>query len=515
LNVLSGETGAGKSAVMEALSQIAGARADTNLVRHGAEKGVIEASFDITRHPHLSGLLIDSGIDHVEGEDLIIRREISSSGKSRAFINNQLAHINLLKKIGELLVEIVGQHANQRLKNMEQHREIADIFGELGAFRNAFEESWEREIKTRQELERLINSEAQRLREIQVCRMELEELEEARIKDEEEEELFAEYTRLTNTEELAKLTHEIYETLSGENQSLIQTLHQQQKNFDQLVRLDPSLGEGLQTLQSALLELEEVSHSLRNYQSGIEFNPSRIEEINERLALINRLKRKYGPTAREIQEYHARAAEQLSRLENANNQIEELQKRLKDMEESNNTLGGQLTEKRKQAGKTLEREMNFQMKALNMPKAIFYIEVSSQKRSRTGDDKVEFLFAPNIGEKKISIKECASGGELSRLMLALQTLLAGKEQTPTLIFDEIDANIGGETAKVVGKKLHAIGLRHQVLCVTHFPQVAKCAQYHLQISKKEIEGRTMTQIEILNEKSRQKELARMVGEKIY
>ncbi|NGX42853.1 MAG: DNA repair protein RecN [Chlamydiae bacterium] len=511
LNVLSGETGSGKSAIMEALNHIAGARADTNILRRGAEKGVIEASFCINSISKVSTLLSDAGIDHIEGEDLIIRREISLAGKSRAFINNQLVHLSFLKTIGDLLVEIVGQHANQRLKSFDQHRKIVDLFGKLEGLCNHFEKSWEEENKARHELEELINSEAQRLRDIEVCRMEFEELEGANVQENEEEQLFAEYSRLTNTEELAKLSSEIYDSLSGDHQPILSVLQQLQKSFEQLAKLDPSLQENASDFLSTIVELEEISHSIRNYQSGIEFNPARVEEVNERLTLINRLLRKYGPTVKEVHEYHEKAAEKLSKLENANVEIEDLQNRLKEMESANNTLAKQLTEKRKQAGKQLEKDMNLQIKALNMPKAAFFVEITQQKRSRSGDDRVEFFFAPNVGEKKVSIKECASGGELSRLMLALQALLAGKEKIPTLIFDEIDANIGGETATVVGEKLQQIGQEHQVLCITHFPQVAKCAKHHLQISKKEIDGRTVTQVEFLDKDSRKKELSRMAG----
>lgn len=513
LNVLSGETGSGKSAIMDALSLAAGERTDIGLIRKGAERAVVEAIFDIDHIPSVSEALDEAGIDHRKGEELIIRREINASGKSRAFINSQLAQIGLLRKVSCDLLDIIGQHANQRLLSTDQHRKIVDIYGGLESKRNVFSQSWDEENAIKHQLNGLITTEAQRLRDIEVCRMEIEEIQNAALKDGEDEELFSEYSLLTNAGDLARNVNEVSQALSGEKNSILATLSKQRMNLENLRRIDPSLEETVKSYENALLELQEIAYTLRNYQSRIEHNPDRADQINERLTLINRLKRKYGSTVADIQTYLKQSQEKLHSLENADVQIEELKTRLKDIEQKNNLLCKDLSESRKQTAKHLEKMLIKELRALNMPKVEFIVEIIEQKRTRSGDDHIEFFLIPNIGEHRIPIKDCASGGELSRLMLALQTILAGKEQIPTLIFDEIDANIGGETAVVVGEKLKEISHKHQVLCITHFPQVASQAHHHLQISKTERKGRTVSNVKLLDVEARREELDRMLGGK--
>lgn len=510
-NVLSGESGSGKSAILNALNLIAGERSDASIVRRNAEKGIVEAIFDIDTLASIPKFLEDAGIDHDIGNELLVRREVFASGKSRAFINNQGAQVGLLKKLSELLFEVVGQHANQKLLSLEYHQQTLDLFGNLQADVAAFLTCWEEELAARRELQRLVSSEAQRLRESEVCRMEIEELEEANLKEDEEETLFAEYTLLSNSDDLAQKAGEINRILNGDKVAVLAHLSRQKVLFDQLAHMDPTLKEVADSYHNAFLELQEIAHTLRNYENRIESNPARMLQLNERLSLINRLKRKYGTSMAEMQTYLRTTKEKLHSLENADATIELLQNKLKGLEEQSHQLSQLLTSKRTRMAKELETSVVQHLKVLNMPKVEFIVEISPQTRSRSGDDKIEFFLIPNVGEHRVSLRECASGGELSRMMLALQTLLAGKEQIPTLVFDEVDANIGGETAAVVGEKLREIGNEHQVLCITHFPQVARLAKHHLQIFKQEIEGRTITQVRSLDEKTRKKELSRMLG----
>lgn len=510
-NVLSGETGSGKSAIMSALNLIIGERSDVGMIRKGSEKGIVEAVFDIEESSCLIKILEESGIDHQAGEELLIRREISASGKNRCFINHQLANAALLKKVGNHLVEMVGQHANQSLLSIEKHTEILDLFGSLQQEVSAFGKSWNQELNVEKELRAIIENESSRIRQIEVCRMELEELKDASLKEDEDEALFAEYSFLVSVEERARKIQEILQTLSGEKQAVIPHLNRHRNTFEQLAKLDPSLEETAHSYEATLLELQEISHTLRNTLAQIEYQPDRISEINLRLELITRLKRKYGSTLAEINAYKQNNEKKLNELESADLQIEELQEKLNLLRNKNNLLAQELTEKRKQWALLLEKETINQLRSLNMPKVEFTVDISTQKRNLKGDDRIEFFLIPNVGEHRIPIKDCASGGELSRLMLALLTLLAGKEQKSILVFDEIDSNIGGETAAIVGKKLKEIGLKHQILCITHFPQVAQEAQHHLQISKKEIDGRTLTHVKTLDEETRHQELSRMLG----
>lgn len=375
----------------------------------------------------------------------------------------------------------------------------------------SFAHNWAKENSCRQELTQLINSEAQRLRDIDICRMELEELAAANLKEQEDEELFAEYTVLSNAEDILHHAHEMLQAIAGEKGAALPLLTRHKNTFEQLLRLDASLAETAASYDSALIELQEVAHTLRNYSSRIEHNPAKTQAIQERLTLIERFKKRYGPALLDIKAYQTQTEKKLEKLECGDERIDELRREVELLSSENDTRAIKLTAQRKQISLKLEKAIVKELRVLNMPKVEFHCQVTSQPRSSNGDDRIEFFLSPNVGEHQISLKECASGGELSRVMLALQTLLAGKEQVPSIIFDEIDANIGGETAVIVGEKLKAIGKQHQVLCITHFPQVAKQADHHLQISKQEQNGRTVTLVQVLDPGMRQKELTRMVG----
>lgn len=510
-NVLSGETGSGKSAILSAMGLLAGERADSGLIRRGSDKSVVEAAFDIDLKPAILKILENAGIDHDSESELLIRREIASNGKNRCFVNQQLVQIKILRELSESLLEIVGQHANQVLLSIEKHAQILDLFGEIEAEAVSFQKSWQQENQLRKQLEALVNQEAQRLREIEVCRMEIEELDEAQLKEGEDESLFEEYTLLTNAEERSEKVTAILEAISDGRHSALQLLSKHKNTFEDLVRIDAHFADLAQVYDTALIELQEVAYSMRAALSHIEHQPEKAAAINERLTLISRLKRKYGHSIAEVFTYYSRTKTKLEELESADVRIEELRIELDRIKLSNNTLGKELTKKRNRAAQDLEKSLTEQLHLLNMPKAEFHIEIRDQKRNDRGDDRVEFYFSPNAGEHRISIKECASGGELSRLLLGLQTLLANKSLISTLVFDEIDSNIGGATARIVGKKLNEIGKHHQVVCITHFPQVAQEAQHHIQISKQEKNGRTVSQVSVLKTSERKKEIARMSG----
>lgn len=511
-NVISGESGSGKSAVMNALNLIAGHRSDISILRRGESKGYVEAVFSIETLPSITRILEESGIDHDSGHDLFIRRELTSQGKSRAFINNQLAQLAVLRDVTDQLFHIVGQHANQKLLSLEFHRHILDTYGDLSSLTTAFAKSWEEENSLKAKLEAILQSEAQRFRDMDIYRHQVEELTDAKLVEGEEEELFASYTRLSNAEELASYVQEISKALTGDKQGALISLSRHKNTLEKLAHLDPSLESLSTSYQQALIELEEINYTLTNYGSRIEHNPEETERLNTRLETINKLKKKYGTSIADIQTYLKSIEEKLHSLENADVEIEELQEKLKAVSTKNNTLARDLTKKRLSVAKKLEQKLASELHALNMPKATCAISIIPQKRTRSGDDLVEIFITPNVGEHQVSLRECASGGELSRFMLALQTIIAGKEETPTIIFDEIDANIGGTTATIVGEKLQTIGKKHQVISITHFPQVAKQADNHIRISKEETSGRTLTLVENLDEGSREHELARMHGE---
>lgn len=510
LNILTGETGSGKSAILHGLSLAVGERSDIGMVRKGCDKGVIEALFEIDDSP-IPELLAEGGIDHERGQELIVRREILASGKGRVFINHQLAQLAFLRKLGGSLMHRVGQHTSRSLFSLDYHRRVIDLYGGLLPLLRAFQASDHRERGLREEVDRLVRQEAERLREIAVCRREIEELDEANLQEGEEEELFAEYTTLTHANELSTHIHTIRQALSGERHPLLPLLNRQKQLLESLVPFDACLQEPLQSFQNALMELQEIAHTLQIYHSRLRSDPERLHEINRRLTLLNQLKRKYGATTEEIFSYHAHTNRRLQRLENAEVELEALQSELKTVELETKQLTNQLTSKRILAASQLEEALTTQLRSLNMPKAECIVRITQQERMREGEDRIELFLRPNVGEREVALREGASGGELSRVLLALHALLAGKEGKATLVFDEVDANIGGETATIVAEKLHAISRRHQVICITHFPQVALRADCHLRISKEEREGRTLTHVHELDAGSRQRELARMAG----
>jgi len=513
LNILTGETGSGKSAIMHGLSLAIGERSDTSIIRKGSEKGIVEAIFDLD-HSDFSQLLKEGGIDHETGQELIIRRELSISGKNRVFINNQAAQLTFLRKLGQFLVKIVSQQANQNLYAIEYQRSILDLYGDLRALLRQYKESHENEVNLRNQLEKMIKQEAQRIREIDVCEKELEELDEAQIKDGEDDELFAEYTYLVNAEEIAQKINGINQALTGERQAIVSNLNRQKQELDSLIPFDENLKETAEAFQSALTEMQEIARTLRNYQASIHYDANRLNMVNERLTLINRIKRKYGASFEEVQSYQQELRERLEKLRNADSEIESLKLELAQAEIDTNALANKLSLERKIHAEKLEKDLTAQLVDLNMSKALFEVEISPQKRTLEGDDRVEFFLRPNFGENRIALKDGASGGEISRVLLGLQTILAQKEKPSSLIFDEVDSNIGGKTATIIARKLQEISRCHQVICITHFPQVATCADHHLQISKEELDGRTLTKIRELNSTTKKKELARMAGKNV-
>lgn len=505
-NVLSGETGSGKSAILHALNLIAGERTDASILRKNADKGRVEAAFDLSPTLPLQELFNEAGIEVDFNEELIIAREIATAGKNRAYINNQMVQISFLKQVGEHLLEMIGQHANQTLLNVDNHRQIIDLYGGLEDEVKDFGKSFALEMEKRKSYEAWVKEDALRKQQSIQLAKDLEELDAAQLKEGEEEELFQEYTLLVNAEELAQKAQEVRQALD------LGHLARHRSTFEQLSRIDTKLVETAATYTNALFELQEVGYVLDRYLGQIEANPQRLNDVNERLTLLNRLKKKFGPALADLFAYRQKAAADLKMLSGSEEKIEKLQEEIVQLEKDNNQKALQLTTKRTLIGEDLAVAVMRELAALNMPKAKITIDITVQKRGRTGDNRVEFFIAPNIGENRIPLKESASGGELSRVLLALQTLLAGKAHIPTVVFDEIDANIGGATASVIGEKLRQIGTVHQVICVTHFPQVARSANHHLRISKREKEGRTVTEVDLLNTTSREHELARMHGD---
>lgn len=507
LNILSGETGSGKSALLSALQLIVGKRFDASLVRKGTEKAIVEAVFDIDDLPLVKHLLEEGGIAFAEGDELIITRELPVNGKGRIFVNNQSVPTQFLKVIGEQLLSIVSQHANQDLFSLDYHRQSLDLMGGLQKQAELFAAEWALEKELIAELEALRTSEASRLQTLQRSQAAFEEIKEAALVDGEEEELFAEYTRLIHVEDISKYAYEISHVLNGD-EGVLNQLKGLKRTFDKLLSLDSHFQESSDLFQSATRELQELSFAVEKSAGQTFCDPERLSQINERLTLLSQLKKKYGDSCLA---YQSELKAKIDELERADLQLEEFEKQLPLQQAKTDKIAKELTRLRTEAALDMQELMTEQLRQLNMPKASFTVSLTPQKRSSGGDDLVEWFLAPNVGERPVALRDSASGGEISRVMLALQALLGKKEQTPTLLFDEIDANIGGETATVVGEKLKEIAKAHQVLCVTHFPQVARQADSHFRIRKEEMNERTLTLVDELDVAEREIELKRMLG----
>jgi DNA repair protein RecN (Recombination protein N) len=508
-NIISGETGAGKSILMGALHLITGQRADTSLIRHGADKAIIEAAFDIT--PDIYDILIAAGIPHEKSDYLIIKREILPSGKNRSFVNNHMVQLPLLKKIGPRLLNIVQQHGSYSLKKASYHRDVVDMFGTLHKQTKDISTSWEEILTLRKRLQELLTTESQRLRDIEMYNHEIKEIEEAAIREHEEEEIEAEYNRLIHAEELAEMTSQLYHLLSNTENAIVPQITTATSLSCKLVEIDPSLKESYDTLEHLRIEVQEVAYSIQAYNSSINRDPYRLTFLEERLTILTKLKRKYGATEKDILAYYDTVHDKLSKLHSVDTTIEDLKALIKEKEDKIDAICHALTLLREKAASRLEKALTKHLRDLNMPKAEFSIRLSKEKRSCHGDDGIEFFFTPNAGEKCIPIRECASGGELSRILLAINTTMAGLHVIPTLIFDEIDSNIGGTTATMVGEKLHLMGETHQIICITHLPQIASKGDHHLKIAKTYKKKRTVTTISQLEEDARRDELMRMAG----
>lgn len=505
LNILSGETGAGKSAVMQALRLIAGEKGDPKLIRHGTKKAVVEALFEPSTSSPIWQILEESGFSFDKEEPLVIRRELLEAGKSRSFINDQIASLSLLKILGELLFDIASQHASQKLHSDSFQRSIVDSWGCLEDELDTYAKSWEEEIASQEELDLLIANEAHRLREIETKTREIKEIEEAKLDPIDDEMLFQSYSELVTGEERFNLVTHLLELFHNLPLSKIKS------SLAELTQLDPTTKSLLERMEQSKIELDEAAWELGQYQTKIPFNPAKMQELDDRLKLVTKLKRKYGTTIDEILEWLKEQKNTLNHLMHSDDKKEQLEEKLAQLKPKNDLLAQKLTKQRISFAKELSLKMTQELHELNMPKAEFFIEVTSTTRSKMGEDKVSFLFQPNAGGKKISVKEAASGGELARILLSIKMLLRDKESSASLIFDEVDANIGGETARILGGKLALLGKTTQVIAITHFPQVASQADHHLRVKKSEENGETKSFIELLTDTTRPVELARMIG----
>ncbi len=494
--VLTGETGAGKTLLIQAIHLLTGQKVSSELIRAGKEKAVIEATFDIERLTHVHAILEEGGVAFDKGEDLIIKREVFRSSKNQIFINAQRVPLALLATLGPHLLELVGQNSAHTLRQSDVQRELLDLFGDLEKDVAEFFTSYQ-EVKKLEEVIKKRKDPA----ELDRLKWELEEWEAFGYIEGEEETLFEEYKKLADSQQEREGLNAIQEGL--EHPSLLPTLTQFQKLCKN--------GELIDLLKSAVCHLQEASFLTSKLLDEADDSSARYEKLEERLSTLNRLKKKYQSDA--ISPYLEALREKIDVLEHQDERIATAKEKLTIKQKETQAFANALTKKRRAVAKCLEEKLTAELLALNFPHAKVVIELTPKELGPTGGDQVTFYLAANQGEAPASLSSRTSGGEVARFLFALKILLAEKGALPTLIFDEIDANVGGETATLVGQKLQALGKHVQVLAITHFPQVARSANHHLQIAKKEREGRTLTEIHLLEKSEREKELLRMLGGK--
>ena len=496
-HVLTGETGAGKTLLIQAIHLLSGRKVSTDIIRKGSEKAVIEATFDIQELPKVHKILQESGIDFDPHELLILKREISRAAKNRIFINSQMAPLSLLSRLAPHLLELVSQNSSESIRQTETQRALLDLYGDVDL--SPFTASYQSLQDLKKRLTSL-QSESQENR-LERLKWELEEWDSFNYQEGEEEGLFEEYKTLANSQEVTeKLT-----ALRGglDHPNLIPTVAQFQKLVD-----DPSLSEHL---QAAVVHLQEASFLVSKQLQSLEYSPEKLQSLENRLSTLNQLKRKYHVESHEINAHLETLKSQVDILENLDESIEATKQELHTLSLNTDELAKALTKQRTKTAKELESKLTTQLRFLNFPHAKVLIAMDSKEIGPTGKDQISFFLAANPGEEPASLSTRSSGGEIARFLFALKILLAEKGSLPTLIFDEIDANIGGETASIVGKKLNSLGKHSQILAITHFPQVARHADHHLQISKKESDARTITEISPLKASEKEKELLRMLG----
>lgn len=510
-NVLTGETGAGKSIIVGALSLLLGERASADLIRTGADRAVVEGTFDASGQPELLTILDERGVD-VDGQSILLRRELAATGRTRAWINGSSTTAAVLSEVGRLLVNLHGQHEAETLLDETAQRRILDAFADAGADAARVRKRYDELGSTARELDSLARRRADAERRADYLRYVVAEVEDARLQDGEDTKLKEESTRLEHAEELRSLVAGISQALDGSEDSMLPRLAQASKALGSSQRMDPSIGPMLELLDGAFYSLEELSRQLGDYAASVELDPARLDEVQRRRDLLFRLGKKYGPSLAEVMESGRKARAELELADSAELDLRELQQRQDALRESLAREAALLTKRRAAAAKRLAREVGQLLPELGMPHGKVTVAlVPRAEVGPAGAEDVEFRVALNVGHDARPLARVASGGELSRLMLALETILARVDHVPTLVFDEVDAGIGGRVGLQVGDTMRAVATHHQVLAITHLAQIAARAHHHIVVSKGERGGVTTADTRVATGDDRVVEIARMLG----
>jgi DNA repair protein RecN (Recombination protein N) len=514
LNLLTGETGSGKSIVVDALALLLGGRASADTIRSGEERARISGRFALPAERVAS--LEAVGLMPEDGE-LLIEREILAGGKSRAYVNSRPVAAALLRELAPHLGDIHGQHDQQLLFSPDAQLAMLDVFGGHEALLGEVTSVYRRWRETSSQLEELERTEQEKLRLLDLWTFQWKEIENAAPRAGEEEKLDNERRILLNLSRLQEGAGKAYAALYDSPESVHALLRTAVKRLEEMARIDKDLGEAAETLRPAELAVQEASYTLRDYLSRLEANPGRLEEIESRLAALDKLKRKYGSSIEQVLAFLADVQEKIENLEHAGERMEQLRKERAQLAAAFEDAALRLTVRRKEAALRLQKQVESELVSLAMERTVFQIDLRPQAWSAAGADAIRFLVSPNLGEEARPLEKVASGGEISRIALALKTCIAAPRggSARTLVFDEVDAGVGGSAAEGVGRRLKRLAASNQVLCVTHLPQIASFAEHHYAVEKREVDGRTAATITELEPGQRVHEIGRMLsGQKL-
>ena len=511
MTVLTGETGAGKSIIIDAMNMMLGSRATTDVIRHGAPKAEIEGLFTVESNRHLTALFEEQGLEWTD--ELIIRREILQNGRSVSRINGQMVNLSVLKAVGQHLVDIHGQHDQEELMRPQLHITMLDEFGDVAFFqtKDAYRQTFEDYKRLRKQVVELQRNQQENKARIEMLEFQIAEIEAAALEVDEDLRLEQERQRLLNHKMIADTLTNAYTMLDAEEFSSLSNVRSAMNDLESIEEYDPSYKELSSQLSETFYALEDITKRLEDVVDGLEFDGNRLMQVESRLDLIHSITRKYGGQVKDVLEYLAQITKEYSLLTGSDLSSEDLEKELKRLEKSLVTLAQDLSDQRHALAQALENEIQQELADLYMDKARFQVRFSKAKFNREGNEAVEFYISTNPGEDFKPLVKVASGGELSRLMLAIKSAFSRKEGKTSIVFDEVDTGVSGRVAQAIAAKIHKIGQNGQVLAISHLPQVIAAADYQFYIEKISDEHSTVSTVRLLNREERIEEIAKMLA----
>ncbi|MEZ7614022.1 DNA repair protein RecN [Streptococcus sp. 27098_8_12] len=511
MTVLTGETGAGKSIIIDAMNMMLGSRATTDVIRHGAPKAEIEGLFAVESNRHLTALFEEQGLEWTD--ELIIRREILQNGRSVSRINGQMVNLSVLKAVGQHLVDIHGQHDQEELMRPQLHITMLDEFGDAAFFqtKDAYRQTFEDYKRLRKQVVELQRNQQENKARIEMLEFQIAEIEAAALEVDEDVRLEQERQRLLNHKMIADTLTNAYTMLDAEEFSSLSNVRSAMNDLESIEEYDPSYKELSGQLAETFYALEDITKRLEDVVDGLEFDGNRLMQVESRLDLIHSITRKYGGQVKDVLEYLAQITKEYSLLTGSDLSSEELEKELKRLEKSLVSLAQDLSDQRHALAQALENEIQQELADLYMDKARFQVRFSKAKFNREGNEAVEFYISTNPGEDFKPLVKVASGGELSRLMLAIKSAFSRKEGKTSIVFDEVDTGVSGRVAQAIAAKIHKIGQNGQVLAISHLPQVIAAADYQFYIEKISDAHSTVSTVRLLNREERIEEIAKMLA----